>query len=132
VFEVKVDERAAIVELALEGVVDADEMRAFAAEMEAATLLLQGRAIKIKADLRGFEPAAPDVAEMIRGVQELGIRRGVTRVAEIVESDRVATQLNRVAQRSGTDRILRRFWEEESAREWLLHGDPKARPRRST
>jgi hypothetical protein len=49
----------------------------------------------------------------------------VKRVAEIVESDVVALQLNRVARGSGTDKILRRFWDEDSAREWLLHGDPE-------
>ena len=56
-------------------------------------------------------------------MQEFGLKNGVKRVAEIVESDIVALQLNRVARESGTDKILRRFWEEESAREWLIYGD---------
>jgi hypothetical protein len=67
---------------------------------------------------------------MIRNVQEFGIRSGVKRVAEIVESDVVALQLNRVAHESGTDRILCRFWEEDSAREWLIYGGDALMPRR--
>jgi hypothetical protein len=122
-FEIKVDEPHAIVDFVLEGVVRVDEMERFVRELEQATLDLAGHEIKIKADLRGFRPAAPEVADMIRNVQEFGLRTGVKRVAEIVESDVVALQLNRVARGSGTDKILRRFWDEDSAREWLLHGD---------
>ena len=49
----------------------------------------------------------------------------VTRIAEIVESDVVALQLNRVSRESGSDNILRRFWDTESALEWLVAGDAK-------
>lgn len=131
-FEIKVDDTHAIVDFVLEGIVRVDEMQRFARDLEQATLGLKGREIKIKADLRGFRPAAPEVADMIRNVQEFGIRTGVKRVAEIVESDVVALQLNRVARGSGTDKILRRFWDEDSAREWLLHGDadPSVSPSR--
>ena len=127
-FEINLDEKHAIIEFVLEGVVREDEMELFVHMLRQATLQLRGREIKIKADLRALRPASPTVADLIRGVQEFGIRSGVKRVAEIVESDVIALQLNRVAHESGTDRILRRFWEEESARDWLIHGDrPSAR-----
>jgi hypothetical protein len=122
-YEVKVDRAFGIVEFVLEGLVNMDEMNRFVAELQEATRSLQGRQIKIKADVRALKPAAPQVAEMIKGVQEFGLKSGVKRVAEIVESDTVALQLNRVARESGTDKILRRFWDDESAREWLVHGD---------
>lgn len=122
--EVKVDTAHSIVEFFLEGMVRLDEMKEFVGKLQAATLQLKGADIKIKADLRAFAPASPEVADMIRQVQEFGIQSGVKRVAEIVESQTVALQLNRVARESGTDQILRRFWDEESAREWLIHGDP--------
>lgn len=122
-YEIKIDRANAIVEFVLMGLVRMDEMNRFVAELQNATLGLRGKPIKIKADVRAMKPAAPEVAEMIRGVQEFGIKSGVKRVAEIVESDIVALQLNRVARDSGTDKILRRFWEEDSAREWLIHGD---------
>jgi hypothetical protein len=129
-YEIKIDRAHAIVEFVLEGLVRMDEMNKFVAELQEATLGLRGRQIKIKADVRAMKPAAPEVAEMIRGVQEFGIKSGVKRVAEIVESDTVALQLNRVARDSGTDKILRRFWDEESARDWLIHGDgPRSGPR---
>jgi hypothetical protein len=129
-FEVKVDRAFGIVEFVLEGLVNMDEMNRFVVELQEATRSLQGRQIKIKADVRALKPAAPQVAEMIKGVQEFGLKSGVKRVAEIVESDTVALQLNRVARESGTDKILRRFWDDESAREWLIHGDGDARPAR--
>ncbi len=119
-FEIKVDHEERIVEFALGGVVHMAEMSAFVNELQAATLSLGGRDIRIKADLRALRPASPEVADMIREVQAFGLRSGVRRVAEIVESDIVALQLNRVARESGTDKILRRFWDDESAREWLL------------
>jgi hypothetical protein len=122
-FEVKVDKKHSIVEFVLEGIVRMEEMRAFVQRLENATLTLRGHDIKIKADVRALRPASPEVADMIRAVQEFGIRSGVKRVAEIVESDIIALQLNRVAHESGTDKILRRFWEEESARDWLIYGD---------
>jgi hypothetical protein len=123
VFKIKLDDAEAIVDLVLEGLIEANEMDRFVAVLKLATLKLKGREIKIKADLRTFRPAAPEVAEMIRGVQEFGIHSGGKRGPEIVESDEVALQLNRVARASGTDRIPRRFWDEDSAREWLIHGD---------
>jgi hypothetical protein len=122
-FDVKVDKKHSIVEFVLEGIVRMEEMQAFVQRLKNATLALHGSDIKIKADVRAMRPASPEVADMIRGVQEFGIRSGVKRVAEIVESDIVALQLNRVAHESGTDKILRRFWEEESARDWLIYGD---------
>jgi hypothetical protein len=122
-FEINVDQKHSIVEFVLEGIVREDEMELFAHMLRKATLELKGREIKIKADLRALYPASPEVADLIRSVQEFGIRSGVKRVAEIVESDVIALQLNRVAHESGTDKILRRFWEEESARDWLIYGD---------
>ena len=122
-YQVKLDKVHAMVEFILDGYIRVEEMQRFVAELSAATSELVGRDIKIKADLRTFRPASPEAAEMIRGVQEFGIKTGVVRVAEMVDSQIVALQLNRVARESGTDKILRRFWEEAPAREWLLHGD---------
>ncbi|WP_438018373.1 STAS/SEC14 domain-containing protein [Sorangium sp. So ce315] len=124
-FEIKVDRIHAIVDFVLEGRVRLEEMEHFVSELRKACEGLQGREIKIKADVRGFRPMAPEVAERIRAVQEFGLELGVMRVAEIIESDIVALQLNRVARESGTDKVLRRFWDEDAAHEWLLHGDPE-------
>lgn len=128
-FQVKADKVHAIVEFVLDGYIRVEEMQRFIQELRDVTASLAGQDIKIKADLRTFRPASPEAAEMIRGVQEFGIKTGVVRVAEIVDSQIVALQLNRVARESGTDKILRRFWEDASAREWLLHGDePEGEP----
>lgn len=122
-YQIQVDRANAIVDFVLDGYIRPDEMQKFVAELKAATLSLAGRDIKIKADVRTFKPASPEAAEMIRSVQEFGLRSGVKRVAELVESQIVALQLNRVARESGTDKVLRRFWEDAAARQWLLHGD---------
>lgn len=122
-YQIQVDKTHAIVDFVLDGYIRVDEMQKFVAELKAATSSLTGRDIKIKADVRTFKPASPEAAEMIRQVQEFGLRSGVKRVAELVESQIVALQLNRVARESGTDKVLRRFWEDTAARQWLIHGD---------
>jgi hypothetical protein len=123
VYQIQIDKTNAIVDFVLDGYIRPDEMQKFVNELKAATMSLSGRDIKIKADVRTFKPASPEAAEMIRAVQEFGLRSGVKRVAELVESQIVALQLNRVARESGTDKVLRRFWEDSAARQWLLHGD---------
>lgn len=124
-FQIEVDRNHAIVDFILDGYIRVEEMQRFVAELRGATdsLAVAGQGIKIKADVRTFKPASPEAADMIRRVQEYGLRSGVVRVAELVESQIVALQLNRIARVSHTDRILRRFWQEASARQWLIHGD---------
>ena len=123
-FEIKVDRINALVEIAVEGRVVVDEMERFLAELKAVLASLQGRAIVIKADLRGISPVAPEVTEMLRRGQDHAIGIGVRRIAEIVESEVVALQLQRVARESGGERILRCFRDEAAALEWLLDGRP--------
>ena len=122
-FEVKSDPANTIIAFRLQGLVRDEEIDAFIAELQSATTTFAGQEIKIQADLREFKPASPQVADKIKAVQEFGIQNGVKRVAELVESSMVALQLNRVARESGTDKILRRFHEEQPAMHWLLHGD---------
>ena len=125
-YEIKTDQAHCIIEFFLTGLVRDMEIDQFIADLQRATAEFAGKEIKIKADLRAFAPASQEVAAKIKAVQEFGLRNGVKRVAEIVESDLVALQLNRVARESGTDKILRRFWEDESARDWLVYGDQRA------
>ncbi len=122
-YRVDVDRPQAIIELVLDGIIRPDEMARFVEELKSATESLSGREIKIKADMRTFRPSAPQVAEMLREVQEFGLRNGVKRVAEMVESHIAALQLNRVARESGTEKILRRFADDATAQRWLIHGD---------
>ncbi|AKJ08310.1 hypothetical protein ATI61_12528 [Archangium gephyra] len=125
-YRIDVDKQNALIELVLDGLIRPDEMTRFVEELRAATLSLAGRDIRIKADMRTFRPSAPPVAEMLRDVQQFGIQNGVKRVAEMVESQLSALQLNRVARESGTDKILRRFTDDQAARRWLLHGEEEA------
>lgn len=125
-YRLDVDKQNTLIEFALDGLIRKDEMTRFVEELRAATLSLAGRDIKLKADLRTFRPSSPDVAEMIRQVQEFGLQSGVKQVAELVESQVVALQLNRVARESGTDKILRRFHDDQAARRWLLFGEEES------
>lgn len=122
-FKIEVDDENAIVAFVLVGFFCNEEIREFADALLDATRSLAGREIKIKGDLRAFKPAKPGVENWIRFVQEEGLRLGVMRVAEVVENYLVAMQLNSVAHQSGTEPILRRFWEDEAAMYWLVHGD---------
>jgi hypothetical protein len=123
VYQIQVDKVNSIVEIVLDGYIRVEEMQRFAEEMGRLAPTLVGREIKVKADVRTFKPASPEAAEILRKVQEQGLRTGVKRVAEMVESQIVALQLNRVARESGTDKILRRFWDDAAARQWLIYGD---------
>ncbi len=125
-YRIDVDKQHAIIDLVLDGFIRQDEMAKFSAELKAVTRQLSGQDIKIKADMRTFRPSSPQVAEMLREVQQFGIDNGVKRVAEMVESQLAALQLNRVARESGTEKILRRFADDMSARRWLIHGDESA------
>lgn len=122
-YQIQVDQVHTIVELLLDGYIPAEEMQRLAEEMGRILPSLTGREIKIKADARTFKPASPGAVNILKKVQEQWLHSGVRRVAEIVESQIVALQLNRVARESGTDRILRRFWDDAAARQWLIHGD---------
>ena len=122
-FEIKSDHTRSIIEFKLQGMVRNEEIDAFIAELQEVTTKFAGDEIKIKADLRLFRPSSQEVADKIKAVQRFGLENGVKRVAELVESDMVALQLNRVARESGTDKILRRFAEEAPALVWLVHGD---------
>ncbi len=125
-YTLDVDTQNALIEFALDGLIRKDEMVRFVEELRSATLSLSGRDIKLKADVRTFRPSSPEVAEMIRQLQEFGLQSGVKQVAELVESQVVALQLNRVARESGTDKILRRFHDDQAAKRWLLYGEEEA------
>ncbi|MCP3143962.1 STAS/SEC14 domain-containing protein [Pyxidicoccus xibeiensis] len=125
-FQLEVDRRHAIVDFILDGYLRVEEMQRFVAQLRAATESLRGRDIKLKADLRTFKPVSPEAADLLRRAQEYGLRCGVVRVAELVESQIVSLQLQRIARESRADRVLKRFWQESAARQWLIHGDAGA------
>ncbi|MGZ3457412.1 MAG: hypothetical protein ACXU86_02785 [Archangium sp.] len=127
-YRIDIDKQHAIIELILDGLIRQDEMVKFVEEVRVATVGLAGRDIKVKADMRTFRPSSPEVAALLRGVQEFGLQHGVRRVAELVESQLAVLQLNRVARESGIDKILRRFTDDSSARRWLIHGDEESLP----
>jgi len=122
VYSIEINKQHALVEFSLDGIIRADEMMRFMNELKAATASLAGTEMKVLVDVRTFRPASPEVAEMIRQMQANGLKDGVKRVAELVDSQVVALQLNRVARESGTDKILRRFSEAREARDWLIDG----------
>jgi len=122
-YKVDIDTGRALISFKLDGLVRGDEMKKFYEEMKAAALSLSGREIKIKADLRTFRPTSPEAAETVREMQIFGMKVGVTRVAELVESEMVALQLNRLAHESGSFKILRRFTDEDAALRWLLSSE---------
>lgn len=119
-FQVKVDRIKALVELSLDGRIEGDEVKAFGQELETVLATLQGREIKLLMDLRGLKPVAPESAEVIRRFQERALDTGVSRFAEVVDSELLSLQLGRIARESGVDRVGRRFTTAAAAREWLL------------
>jgi hypothetical protein len=123
VYQIQVDRVHTLIEIVLEGYIPAEEMQRLAEEMGRIVADFKGREIKLKVDARTFKPASPEAVEILRSMQEQGLQAGVKRVAELVESQIVALQLNRVARESGADKILRRFWDDGAARQWLTSGE---------
>lgn len=127
-YQITPDDEHAILSFVVSGETPLDEMQRFVTELQQATLGYRGREIKIMADMRAFKPTSAVVAEQLQKVQEFGLNNGVVRVAEIVASAAVATQLNIVAKRSHTDQVLRRFSPADlaAARSWLITGQAPA------
>ena len=123
VFDIRVDPTHAIIEFIVDGPVDAGDAVELSQKLEAALASLSGRDVRIKADIRGRDHTTSVIGPMVRTLHSFAKQSGVQRLAEIVESDVVAGELNRAAKEIGTDKILRRFWEDDSAREWLIYGD---------
>ena len=123
VFDIRVDPTHAIIEFIVDGPVEAGDAVELAQKLEAAFTSLSGRDVRIKADIRGRDHTTSLIGPMVRTLHSFAKQAGVQRLAEIVESDVVAGELNRAAKEIGTDKILRRFWEDDSAREWLIYGD---------
>jgi hypothetical protein len=123
VIDIKVDRAHAIIEFIIEGPVSEGTVAELPQRLDEASQGLPARDLKIKADIRGGAHSIPLVAQAMRALHAFVTRAGVHRIAELVESEEVAIELGRIARAAGTDKYLRRFWEDDSAREWLLHGD---------
>jgi len=123
VFDIRVDPTHAIIEFIVDGPVSEGDAAELLGKLDAAKSALLGREIRIKADIRGRDHAVAVIGPMVRTLHSFAKQSGVQRLAEIVESDVVALELNRAAKELGTDKILRRFWEDDSANEWLIYGD---------
>ena len=119
-----------MLEVVVSGMARVEEMRKLAQELEAAVTSLRGAEIKVCFDLRTMHPAPPEVTAILGEAQAFMTRAGVSRLAEIVSSEVLALQLQRVAHESGAEKILRRFWEEGAARAWVADGDPSGPPSR--
>jgi len=127
-YRMDVDKQNALIDLVLEGLIRQEEMLKLAGDLKSTIRKLSGRRIKVKADMRSLRASSPEVAEMFGEVQRYAVEHGVMRMAELVNSSLVALQLNRVERASGAAKIVRRFGDDQTALQWLLHGDPASLP----
>jgi len=127
-YRVDVDQQQALIKLVLGGLIRQEEMRKLGEEFKATIRKLSGRCIKVTADMRTLRASSPEVAEMLGEVQRYAVQHGVMRMAELVNSHLVSLQLNRLERTSGAARIVRHFDDEQSALNWLLHGDRASLP----
>jgi hypothetical protein len=129
-FQIKLDKLNTLIEFSLEGLVQLDEMKQFVAELRRSASTMTGSELKILADMRRFRPASPDVVEELRDVQEFAKSMGVRRMANVLESEVLALHMSRLGRETGADKFLRRFTDEQEAREWLVHGESLRKSRR--
>lgn len=129
-FQIKLDKLNTLIEVSLEGLVQLDEMKQFVAELRRSATTMTGPELKIFGDMRRFRPASPDVVEEIREVHEFAKSMNVRRMASVLESEVLALHMSRLARETGADKFLRRFTDEQEAREWLATGDSLRKSRR--
>lgn len=120
-FSIKVDRLRAVISYELEGRLEDEELRRFDHELAEVLGSLQGREIRMKADLRGLKPVSPEAAERLRRLQAYALDCGAMKLAEIVDNHEplLSLQLGRIARESGCERITRRFPTDGAARDWL-------------
>jgi hypothetical protein len=121
VHKIKVDEVAALVDVTLGGLINADESRLLCAELRRAFGSLRGRDIKVLVDAQLLHAVPPEVADEFRSVQEYSLAVGLVRVAQVVESKVVLLQRTRIMGESGTKAMTRTFGDRDAARRWLMH-----------
>ncbi|MDC3959479.1 STAS/SEC14 domain-containing protein [Polyangium jinanense] len=129
-FQIKLDKLNTLIEFSIEGLVQVDEMKQFLAELRRSAVTLTGSDLKIFADMRKFRPASPNVVEEVREVHELAKTMGVRRLATVLESEVLALHMSRLARETGADKFIRRFTDEQEAREWLATGESLRKSRR--
>ncbi|MDI1481682.1 STAS/SEC14 domain-containing protein [Polyangium sp. y55x31] len=129
-FQIKLDKLNSQIEFSLEGLVQLDEMKQFVAELRRSAVTLTGSELKVFADMRKFRPASPDVVEVVREVQEFAKTMGVRRMASVLESEVLALHMSRLARETGADKFIRRFTDEQEAREWLVNSESLRKSRR--
>jgi len=129
-FQIKLDKLNTLIEFSLEGIVQLDEMKQFAAELRRSAITMTGPELKILAEMRRFRPASPDVVEAMRDVQEFAKSMSVRRMANVLESEVLALHMSRLARETGADKFLRRFTDEQEARDWLANGESLRKSRR--
>ncbi len=125
-YRMDVDKQHALIDLVLDGLIRQDEMRRLGEELKSAIRRFSGRSIKLKADMRTLHASSPEVAQMLGEVQRYAVEHGVMRMAELVHSPLVLLQLNRLERDSGAAKIVRRFGDDRTALQWLLHGERTA------
>ena len=107
----------ALVKCSLRGRIDADELRLFTRELSD-VLAAGGVVTNVFFDLCHFNPATREVDQLLEDLRGRASDDG-WRIAELVDNQLMAAQLNRLAAEQHRDERLQRFWEEGPALVWL-------------
>ncbi|MFH2007202.1 MAG: STAS/SEC14 domain-containing protein [bacterium] len=123
----KVFRKDGLVKLAVHGDVSEEEMQALGRDLERELLTPDRSNRRVLADLRRTKPLTSDVAAVLRVIEEHSIDTGGARIAEVVQSQLVAAQLEQVTGSAGLGEHIRHFCELEPALAWLAEPPPKPR-----
>lgn len=109
-----------ILKLTVEGLATVAELDGLIQETPAKVKAFGGKPFGILVDLRNMAAAfSPEATERIKVHQNLLMKLGLRKSAEIMASASAALQLNRVARESGMAHMLQRFTDVAEARRWL-------------
>jgi len=113
-----------LVWLAVHGDVTEEEMQALGRDLERELLAPDRPYHRVLADFRRTKPLTPDVAAVLRAIEEHSASTTAARIAEVVGSQLVAAQLDQVTEVAGLGEHIRHFSELEAARAWLAGPPP--------
>jgi hypothetical protein len=108
-----------ILRVVVDGVASVADLDAFNEETRKKVKVFGGKPFGILVDLRKMRPGSPESAEKVKENQEILMKAGVQKSAEVVESAAAMLQLNRVARESGLLSRVQRFTDVDAALAWL-------------
>lgn len=113
-----------LVKVTLAGEIPEEQLEVFGRDLEQSVLAGDRPLRAVLVDQTNAEPLDPVLTALLTSQQTQLLQMSQVKIAQVVGSELVAHQLDRVAESLETDGRLRYFWESGSALAWLSASRP--------